>query len=330
VRRLIAGGAAVVVLILLILGVRGCLNARKERAFKDYARDVGALVGESNQLSDQLFGLLSDPGDAGEVDIENAFNQFRNQSAQLVERLRGTDTPDELSQPQRFLIETFEFRRDGVAAIANALPTALAPQDRRESTTGIAAEMQQFLASDVIYRLRVKPNIDVALEEEGLQGEARIPDSPFLPDIDWLDPTTVADRISRISTGGGAGGPVAPGLHGNGLGTVTLGGQALTPGAQASITLSDDLAFEVQAQNQGENTETDVVVRVTVGSGGDAIELEETLPEIAAGETQTVTLPLAERPPTGEQIPITVEVEPVPGEEKTDNNVGEFSAIFTG
>jgi len=329
VRRLIAGGAAAVVLILLILGVRGCLNARKERAFKDYVRDVSALVGESNQLSDQLFGLLSDPGSSGEVDIENAFNQFRTQSAQLVERLQDTDTPDELGGAQRYLLETFEFRRDGVSAIADELPTALAPQDRRESTDDIAAQMQTFLASDVIYAARATPRIDAALKEEGLSGEERVPESPFLPEIDWLDPTTVADRISRISTSGGGGGPAAPGLHGNGLGTVTLGGTALAPGGSGTITLSDDLAFEVQVQNQGENTETDVTVRVTVGSGGDAIELEEQLPEIAAGETQTVTLALAERPPTGEQIPITVEIEPVPGEEKTDNNVGEFSAIFT-
>ena len=328
VRRLIAGGAVVVVLILLILGVRGCLNARKERGFKDYVRDVSALVGESNQLSENLFSLLADPGDQGEVDIENAFNQFRNPSAQLVERLQGTETPDEMATAQRYLTETFEFRRDGVASIANDLPTALAPQDRRESTNDIAGQMQMFLASDVIYATRAKPRIEAVLADEGLAGEERVPDSPFLPEIDWLDPTTVADRISRISTGGG-GGPAAPGLHGNGLGTVALGGQALTPGATATVTLGDDLAFEVQVQNQGENTETDVNVLVTVGEGGDEIELEEQLPEIAAGETQTVTLPLAERPPTGEQVPIAVEIEPVPGEEKTDNNVGDFSAIFT-
>jgi hypothetical protein len=330
VRRVIAAGGALIVLILLFLGVRGCLDARKERAFKDYVRDVGALVGESNQLSDQLFGLLSDPGNAGEVDIENAFNQFRNASAQLVERVRDTDHPDELDQAQRYLIETFEFREQGVSQIADKLPTALAPQDRRQSTEGIAAQMQSFLTSDVIYSQRFGPILDAALKEEDLQGEETIPKSQFLPNIDWLDPTTVADRISRISSGGGGGGPAAPGLHGNGLGTVSLGGQALTPGSAASITLSDDLSFEVQVQNQGENTETDVNVTVTVGSGGDAIDLSEQLPEIAAGETQTVTLPLEERPPTGESVPITVEIEPVPGEEKTDNNVGEFSAIFTG
>ena len=36
----IAVGAGVLVLVLLVFGVRGCLDSRKERAFKDYVRDV--------------------------------------------------------------------------------------------------------------------------------------------------------------------------------------------------------------------------------------------------------------------------------------------------
>ena len=94
-----------------------------------------------------------------------------------------------------------------------------------------------------------------------------------------------------------------PGLHGNGLGTVTLGGVRSLPGASATVPLTDDLSFEVQVVNQGENNETDVNVRVTVGEGNDAIELEEAIPEIAVGEQQTVTIPLAEQPPTARTCP---------------------------
>jgi hypothetical protein len=325
VRRSIAAGAALIVLILLFLGVRGCLDARKERAYKDYVRDVQALVGESDQLADQMFGQLAEPGDAGEVDIENLFNQYRNANAQLLDRARGTDHPDELSGAHRYLVETFEFRESGVSGIANLLPSALAEQDRREGTTAIAAEMQKFLASDVIYSQRVIPNLDAALEEQELTGEEKVPTSQFLPDIDWLQPSTVSDRISRIRSGGDAG-PAAPGLHGNGIGAVSLGGVALAPGGSATVTLSDDLSFDVQVANQGENTETDVEVRVTVG---DDIEVSEVLDTIAAGETKSVVVPMAEQPPTGEALPVTVEIVPVPGEEKTDNNVGEFSVIFT-
>src|SRR5918996_509273 len=67
----------------------------------------------------------------------------------------------------------------------------------------------------------------------------------------------------------------------------------------------------------------------TGGAGDEAIELEEPIDTIAVGEIQTVTIPLTEQPPTGQNVPIAVEVEPVPGEEMTDNNVQEFSVIFT-
>ncbi len=81
--------------------------------------------------------------------------------------------------------------------------------------------------------------------------------------------------------------------------------------------------------NQGENTETDVQVNATVGRGGDAIKLNKTLDTIAAGETKEVEIPLADAPPTGQNVPIVVEIEGVPGEKKLDNNRGTFSAIFT-
>ena len=42
-----------------------------------------------------------------------------------------------------------------------------------------------------------------------------------------------------------------------------------------------------------------------------------------------MTIPLAEQPPTGQNVPIKVEVEPVPGEEMTDNNEADFTVIFT-
>jgi hypothetical protein len=318
------------VLILLVLGVRGCLNARSERAVRNYATDVGALVQESDQQSTALFNILSSRGGRDQaVDIENSLNGFRVQSAALVDRARATDVPGDLEQAQRFLLETLELRRDGLAAVADALPTSLGDQDRRQGTERVAAQMQNFLASDVIYSQRVVPNLQEPLRDEDLVGEVRIRRSQFLPDIDWLDPAFVAERVGRIRTGARGDQAAAPGLHGNGLGTVTVGGQTLTPGASATVRLAKDLQFQVQVANQGESTETDVPVRITVGRGRDAIELEDRLDTIAAGETKTVTVPLTGEPPTGQSVPIVVQIEPVPGEEKTDNNRGSFSAIFT-
>lgn len=327
VRRGIAIGAGILLLLLLVLGIRGCLDSRKERAFKDYVRDVGALVEESNQESDALFELLKNP-DVQDVDLENQLNTFRNQAGQLVDRARGTEHPDELDRAHAYLVETLEFRRDGVSQIASELPNAIASQaDRRTGTDKIAASMQNFLTSDVIYQTRVVPSINQELEDQDINGE-KVPSSTFLEDIAWLQPSTVADRVGALG-GSGSDKSASPGLHGNGLGTVTLGGQTLAPGSSPSIKLSNDLAFSVQVINQGENTETDVKVNVTVGEGGDAIKLNKTLDTIAAGETKSVEVPLSETPPTGQNVPIAVEIGGVAGEKKLDNNKGSFAAIFT-
>jgi hypothetical protein len=331
VRRAIAGVGLALIAILLILGVRGCLNARKEQAIEDYATDSAELLRASKLQGDQLFELLQSQGGTNEtVNITNALNGYRVESGNFVERASDLDVPDEVADAQEDLLEILELRSDGLGRVADAMTVALGDQDRREGTQDITAAMQIFLASDTVDAVRFRPNLREALEAEGLS-QPDLPTEPFVPDVEWLDATFVADQINALRTGTGAGGDgdAAPGLHGNGIASVALGGIPLTPGAPASVQLSGDLAFDIQVQNQGENTETDVTVTVTVGDGNDAIELDEAIDTIAAGEIKPVTIPLAEQPPTGQSVPITVEVKPVPGEEKTDNNVQEFSVIFT-
>jgi hypothetical protein len=331
VRRGIAAGAGLIILLLLVFGLRSCLDSRKERAYKDYVRDAAALIGESDDESDAFFKLLSDPGTASDVDIENQLNTFGGQAESLLDRSTNLDHPDELNASQRDLVETFQLRRDGVAAIARQLPDAIASKgDRKQGTEKIAGSMQFFLASDVIYQSRFAVSLAEGLKKQDLSDQEEIPKSQFLPDTSWLQPATVAERVAKLGGGSAVSGDAAPGLHGNGLGTVTLGGQALTPGGSAvSVPASSGLKFSVQVANQGENTETDVKVSVTVGQGGDAIKLNKTLDSIARGETKSVEIPLTETPPTGQNVPITIEVAAVAGEKKTDNNKGTFSAIFT-
>jgi hypothetical protein len=330
VRRTIAIVAGLIVLILLVLGIRGCLNSRKESAMQDYVTDANALVRESNAESRSLFRVLQGPGGQDQaVNTESALNGLRVASDGLVDRARDLDVPDELSTPQRYLLQTLELRRDGLAGVANAIPQALADQERRQSTARVSRMMRVFSASDIIYDGRYLPNLDRVLEDEEVNTDDPV-SSQFLPDTEWLDPAFVADQVAGIRSGEGGDQAAAPGLHGNGLGTVTLGGVALVPGGSATVQLAGDLAFEVQVANQGENTETDVTVRATVGEGGDAIEADAQLDTIAAGETKTVSIPLDEEPSTGENVPVQIEIEPVPGEEMTDNNTGDFSVIFTG
>jgi hypothetical protein len=330
-RRGVAAVGVLIVVILLVLLFRGCLDARKESAMEDYANSSAELMQESKDLGTQLFDLLQSEGGTDQVvEIQNDLNAYRVSASNVVERARDLDVPGDLSDANRYFLDVLEFRSDAFTRTVDAMRTALGDQDRREGTEDVSAAMQVFLASDTIDRIRFRPLLTEALEAEDLT-VPQFPDQPFVPDVEWLDAGFVSDQVNglRSGTGGGDDEDAAPGLHGNGIAAVSLGGTTLTPGADATVQLTSDLAFEIQVQNQGENTETDVNVMVTVGEGDDAIELEEAIDTIAVGEIQTVTIPLSEPPPTGQSIAITVEVEPVNGEEMTDNNVQEFSVIFT-
>jgi hypothetical protein len=330
VRRTIALVAGVIVLILFVVLVRGCLDSRKQNAIENYANNSAELLRASKLEGDSLFKLIQGEGGTNQAtSIINSLNAYRVDSSELVDRANRLDVPGDLNDAQDELIDVLELRRDGFADITDALRVALGDQDRRQGSDEVAKQMQVFLASDIVDTQRFRRELFDVLREEGLSAPEDLPSTGFVPDIEWLQPDFVADQVNALRTGTAGAGDAAPGLHGNGIAGVTLGGVALAPGVAASVQLSGDLAFEIQVQNQGENTENDVTVSVTVGDGGDAVTREETIPTIAPGEIQTVTIPLDTTPPTGQNVPVRVEVKPVPGEQKTDNNTLESAVIFT-
>jgi hypothetical protein len=329
VRRTIALVAGVIVLILLVVLVKSCFDSRNKNAIKNYANDSADLLHVSKTEGDGLFQLLQGQGGADRATaIINQLNGYRSESATLVDRAKRLDVPGDLKDAQDELLTVLELRRDALAKTTDALRVGLGDQNRREGTTEVAKQMQVFLSSDVIDTLRFRADLFDVLNSKDLSAPA-LPKAGFVPDIEWLQPDFVANQVNALRTGSGGGGTATPGLHGNGLAAVSLGGTALASGGSASVQLTGNLSFEIQVQNQGENTENDVTVSVTVGDGGDADTREKTIDTIAPGEIQTVTIPLDKQPPTGQNVPIKVTVKPVPGEQKTDNNTQQSTVIFT-
>jgi len=332
-RQVIALGVGLVVLLVLVFGVRSCRDSRAERGRIDYVQEASALVGESRQTSEGLFGLLRDPGDQSPVELQSTVNGFRVQAEQLADRAARTSRPDELSEAHRSLVETLELRRDGMAGVARELPTALADEGREAAAGRIAGDMRLFLASDVVYARRFRPTVDERLRGEEFEGPTpRVPENVFLGDIAWLRPETVATRIGQIRS------PeddraASPGSHGTGLSGVsaTPSGTELSPDAPVEIPSGPGVGIDVEVQNQGENEE-DIRVRLVLKpeGGGEPIEVERKLDDkIGAGETETVSIPLVPPPPVDEPVSVEVEVVPVPGEEMRENNKASYSATFT-
>lgn len=333
-RQAVAAGVGLLVLILLVVGVRGCLDSQKKRSLRDYNRDVASLVQESDQqvgkpLFEQLSGVAGQAG-GDPINLETQVNQLRVVSEDLVKRARKQNVPDEMHPAQSNLITVLELRRDALTKIAAQLPNTQATGGGGQAVAKITGQMLAFLASDVLYSQRVIPYIQKALDDAGITGQT-IPTSQFLPNLTWLDEAQVATRLGATLQGGTAkAGPVKPGSHGHGLADVTVGDSTLDPEGVTRIPAGSNVTFGVSFENQAENDESNVIVKVTItGSSGSPITAQGTAPTSAAGETTKVDIPLRQAPPIGVPVKIDISVEPVPGEEDASNNKKTYSAIFT-
>lgn len=192
-------GFALVILAALL--VRGCLEARQQRAFEDYVQEASSLVAESTQESEAFFDLLENPGDLTAVDVQNTLNGLSVDAERLVERAEASDPPDELAESQDLIVQVLDLRATGLDGISRDIPAALGDEQRDEAIEAIATEMQTLLASDVIYARQVTTGIEAEIEEEELTGEVEeLPEGQFLPEIEWLEPGRVKEAIDEIPT----------------------------------------------------------------------------------------------------------------------------------
>jgi hypothetical protein len=332
IRRLVALGGGLLVLILLAFVVKTCQTSRHENALKDYNRQISAIGDDSaRQVGVPFFQLLGESGSP--QDLQTNISSYRVQAEQQYDQAARLDVPSDMEGAQESALIALEWRRDGLEKIANEISTALGDSGDTADTAikQIAGQMEVFMASDVAWQTRVVPFIKAALNKSEIGGQ-RIGSSQFLPDYRWVDPNTVADVLNQTLTSGGGGGggqPTGPGLHGTGVDSTSYGDTTLQPGTTNRLTFVPNQPFAVKFTNQGENDEFDIKVTVRISSDtGSPITLSKTVPKLAPQESATVELPLDKTPPIGAAVTIRTTVAKVPGETKVDNNRSEYPALF--
>jgi len=320
-RRGAALAAGLLVLILVVLGVRGCLNARKHRALSDYARNVTQIVDETEQRSKAFFEKLEDPGSLSVTEFVAEVNADRSAMDGFVARVDGLDTPGDMSNAQDSLELVYELRGSAMEEIAEQMSTALGDVGSEKATEKIAKQMSVLTASDVLYAEVARPEINGVLADNGIEGDD-VPKSVFVPDpTEWLDESAIVAALGSVS--GSSTESEVPGVHGLGLLGTSVNGTELAAEGTTSVTAEETPEVEVTVQNQGESTENGITVSVTV-SGGET--LQQDIASLEAGVEETVTIPLA-RTPKGE-VTLEVEAEPVPGEEVSENNEASYTVVF--
>jgi hypothetical protein len=334
-RRAIAAGVGLLLFIFLIVVVNACQDSRRKNSLRNYNREATTIVAQSDtEVGAAFFESLGQGASQSPEDLQTDISSLRATADTNLSQAKRLDTPGDLSAAQQSLLIALELRRDSLQYISERIATALGNEGdvADQAIEGITGQMQAFLASDVLIRTRVTPVLRDVLKDNDVVADP-VATKGFLNGFSWLQPSYVADQLGTRLTGGTGGGkntgPVAPGLHGNGLTSTKVNNVTLQPGVANRVPLAGNLTFVVEFANQGENTEFDVPVQVTLQGGtGKDITGKKTVDTIANGESATVNVPLSGKPTPGEVYTVNVEVKPVRGEKKTDNNKSTYNVLF--
>jgi hypothetical protein len=319
---LIAG--AILLAVILVLWVNSCREGQKKAEYRDYMEAVSGPASESEQVGKNLNKLLTTPG-IKLNDLRDELDGLRQQSAQILATARKLDPPGPLRDQQESLVETFEFRVNGLDGLAQAFSQVQSAKDSSESGQALAIPAQRLVASDVVYQDLFYEGSRTVMNNEGVQG-IPIPESDFVQNGELASPTAWALIVERLTRS-----PSAGGVHGNQIVSVIVqpGAQQLSPTEDNTVKASDQLSFQVLVKNSGESQETQVKVTLTIQQSPSPIRKEQTIDLINPGETKTVVFRDLGPPSFGTRTTVKVNVEPVTGETNTSNNTAEYPVIFS-
>ncbi|HEY4280259.1 MAG TPA: hypothetical protein VGM91_18700 [Conexibacter sp.] len=326
--------------VVLVVLVKGCVSSGHDQSLKDYNTSVRDLVQASrSDVARPLFSDLRGASNKRGEDLTTQLNQLRVVAERQLEQAEALKVPSEASEAQQDLELVLSLRHDGVQQIADNIQAAISSSpSSNDAITAIAAQMQAFNASDVVYSQRVAPLILSALRDNGIAasfnggGEQVLPYAPFLSGANFalMSPQNVATLLgaSTSSTNDSSDAPT-PGLHGHQLDSVSVSGTTLDPSTPSTLPASPAPTFDIGFTNGGDSDEQNVRVdvEITPATGGTPITASTIVPTTTAGAAATAQVQLRSSPPAGEAT-VRVTIAEVSGERSLDNNTATYDVQF--
>jgi hypothetical protein len=323
----------ILAVVLLVVGVRSCASSSKHDKYANYTTDVRGLATRSTQIGRQLNATLAQTG-IKQTELVQKIKGYAAQQQQDVAQARSLNPPGPLRVEHDHLIEVLQLRASGLSRLADAFQQTATAKNASAAGQLLAEQARLLVASDVNWNFYFREPTQRELQRQNVSDVGGVPASNIFPNPDLASTqamTTVWQRVHGAATGGGS----VTGLHGSALAQVKAlpDGKVLVTGASASdnqITASTDLAFQVTVENSGDFQEFNVGVTLTIQKSPKPIVLRRKIPVINAGEKKIVTFTNIDISGLfGVPTTIKVDIEPVPGETKTDNNSAEYNVIFS-
>lgn len=317
---------AIAVIVVLVLAVQSCRSDDKKDKYADYMRAVNGIARDSQSVGRQLSALLTEPSVKLPA-IQSKLDGLVDQQEQDVAHARELTPPGRLRVQHAQLVEALQFRRSGLQRLGEAF-RAGAKLKPAPAGKLLAEQMRRLVASDVIWEDGFQAGSEAVLRREDVNG-VKPPASVFLRDPETASARVLASYWQRIR--GATTGTRGPGPHGNALVSVKAlpDNLVLQPGQDNLVVASSDLAFQATVENSGRSQEVRVRVRLRVDQKPQPITKQQIIDVINPGQRKTVTFAnLSPIVKFSEPIPVRVEVVPVKGETRTQNNSATYTVTF--
>ena len=316
---------AILVVVLLVFWVSSCRGEAKKDTYADYMGDVDRIARESEQIGGQLNSALT-RADIRQAELARTLDGLANRQAQLVDSADELDRPGPLRAAHREMVDALQFRVSGLQGIRNAFSSRTT--NATQAGDLLSAQARRLVASDVVWDDLFKDPARQELSRQGIRG-VNVPDSNFVQNPSLANPTTMQSVWQRVR-GGASGGMASPGLHGHNLVSVKVaGGATLSQEELNEIVATTDLSFEVAFENSGDSTETGVQVTLTIQKSPEPIVRRQTVDVTEPKQEKTIVFRNIGNVPFVRRTTLAVEIKPVPGETKADNNSAEYPVIFS-
>jgi len=322
---------AILIVVLLLLWVQSCQEDKKHNAYSDYMTSMSAIARDSERVGRELSDALTTPG-IKPAELQKQLAGLAQQQEIGVDRARKLDPPGPLLDSHERSVEALVFRADGLAGLAEAFRRTQGSKDAAAAGALLASQAERFVASDVVWDDLFKEPSVIVLRNEDISG-VEVPDSNFIQTPDLASTRSMVPIWERIngSAASGSTGGTPSGLHGTNIESVKVvpGGQTLSESTENTVEASTDLGFVVAVANGGDSQEVKIEVTLTIQQSPTPIVKKQTIDIINPDETKTVVFRDFPSVDFGERRIMRIDVDPVPGEQRTDNNSAEYPIIFS-
>jgi hypothetical protein len=322
---------AILIVVLLLLWVQSCQEDAKRDAYSDYMTDIGAVGRDSERIGRELSDVLTTPG-IKPADLQKQLAGLVQQQEIGADQARKLDPPGPLLDSHEASVESLTFRVDGLAGLSEAFQRTQGSKDAAAAGALLASQAERLVASDVVWDDLFKDPAVAVLKEEEISG-VEVPDSNFVQTPDLASTRSMVPIWERINGSAASGSTTGTpsGLHGTNIESVKVipGGQTLSESTENTVEASTDLGFAVAVANGGDSQEVKILVTLTIQQSPTPIVKKQTIDIINPEETKTVVFRDFPSVDFGERRIMRVDVDPVPGEAKTDNNSAEYPVIFS-